>query len=44
MTIRKDLLMKARGIVESFTPETAVAAASCGCFGCGYGCSGAVGM
>ncbi len=44
MIVRKELLMKAQGIVASFTPEIAFAAASCGCFGCGYGCSGTVGM
>ncbi len=44
MTIKKETWKKAQRLVAKFTPEKAIAMSDCGCFGCGYGCSGTVGM
>ena len=44
MSIKKQTLKKARKLVANFTPSKAILLASCGCWGCGYGCSGTVGM
>lgn len=44
MSVKRETLNKAREIVAGFTPSPTVSLASCGCSGCGFGCSGTVGM
>ena len=44
MSVKKETLNKARKIVAKFNPSEVICMASCGCWGCGFGCSGTVGM
>lgn len=44
MSVKLETLNRARKIVAGFAPSEAVVMAACGCFGCGFGCSGTVGM
>lgn len=44
MSVKKETLKKAQAIVAKFKPSKTVCTAYCGCSGCGYGCSGTVGM
>ena len=44
MIVKLETLSRARRIVAGFAPSKAVVMAACGCFGCGFGCSGTVGM
>lgn len=44
MNVTKEILEEAIGLVDGFESTIDLANASCGCFGCGLGCSGTVGM
>ena len=45
MSVKKETLSRAMKIVAEFDPSGIVCmAATCGCSGCGFGCSGTVGM
>ena len=44
MSVKKETLKKAKTIVTGYTPSETVCMAYCGCWGCGFGCSGTVGM
>ena len=44
MSVKKETLSRAMKIVAEFNPPGIVCMAACGCWGCGFGCSGTVGM
>lgn len=44
MSVKKETLSRAMKIVAEFNPSGIVCMAACGCWGCGFGCSGTVGM
>ena len=44
MSVKRETLKKAEAIVAGYVPSEIICMAHCGCWGCGYGCSGTVGM
>lgn len=44
MKVTKKILAEAMALVDGFEATAVLSNSACGCFGCGMGCSGTVGM